>query len=1122
MIYMALRFILGRAGCGKTTVCLKEIAAKQHTSQNDIIYIVPEQFSLQAEKSILRFSKEKVMLKAQVLSFNRLAYNVFKKTGVSKTEVLDDMGKSMAIRKIVNTRRDDFEYFVSGCDKKGFTEQLKLTITELFKYGISTDALKKSMDDNSDNTMLKCKLHDTAIIYEDYRKFLESGYISGDDTLDMLYEKMDDAYFLKNCEVWIDGFSGFTPQELKIINKLIKICVNVSITLTMGQAAYENDSLSMSSLFFEPRETLKNIRRMTIDSGCKILPPVILEKPFRFRAKSLAYLEEGLTTFSPKAHDNCAAVHLYSASSRFDEATNVACRILDTVKNKGICFKDIAVLTGDISSYANTIKAIFTECKIPFFIDIKREMLSMPFVVFITSLLDTAIKNMSYESVFTLLKTGLFPMERDDIEILENYVLAHGIRGSMWQKEWTYKDVNNNPDFYEKINFLRSEVVNKLNFPAKRKYTVENICSQIYKTITDLKINEKTEEICSLFEENKNFAKSYETRQCYNTVMDILDTMCVISGDEKVTYEEFESLFESAVISGKIGIIPPGIDNVLIGDIDRTRLPETKLLFIIGANEGIFPPAVEDAGLFSETERELMKNSGMSLAPDSKRKAFQSRFNVYSALTKAENGLYISWVQSDLQGKAIQPSPVVNTIIKIFPKIKVIKSDDKETESLILSSPQCAFHRLGEAVSNSSQSPFYKSVLEYFYNDENWHDKTCALMKGADEKNMPALSKSITDKLYKENMYSSISRLEKFAACPYMYFMAYTMEARERPLFELGTPDLGRIFHAVIEDFSSSVNEKGMSWNDLDDDKTTALANESIKRQIPLIENDVLFSSSAMKYLVKRIEQISLRAITTLTQHVKKGTFRPYAFELGFGKGNLAPIVLDIGNGRKMYLTGQIDRVDIMEKDGSVYVKIVDYKSGNKDFSLQDIYYGLQLQLMIYIDAVINSGFIKNENILPGGVFYFRIKDPVIKGISTLDMTDDDIKNLITRELKMSGLVLNEDDVIKGMDKDFDKSSDIIPVHLKKDGTQAANSYAADTKTFRHIMDYCLKKASVLGKNIADGYIKPSPVSTSQFLPCGYCPYSSVCGFDAAENHITLKKLNKDEALYKINNEVKE
>lgn len=1122
---MALRFILGRAGFGKTTVCLKEIAKKQHISKNELIYIVPEQFSLQAEKSILRISEEKVILKAQVLSFNRLAYNVFKKTGVSKTDILDDMGKSMAIRRIINQRRSEFEYFATGCDKRGFTEQLKLTITELFKYGISSYDLIKNIDEN--NFVLKCKLHDLAYIYEDYCKFLESGYISGDDTLDMLYEKIDDAAFLKNCEIWIDGFSGFTPQELKIINKLIKICVNVSITLTMGQAAYENDNLSMSSLFYEPKETLKSIRFSALDSGCKILPAVILEKPYRFKAKSLAYLEEGLTTFAPKSHDSCAAVHLYSASSRFDEATNVACRILDTVKNKGICFKDIAVLTGDISSYANTIRAIFTECNIPFFMDNKREMLSMPFVVLITSLLDAALKNMSYESIFTLLKTGLFPMERDDVELLENYVLAHGIRGNMWKKEWAYKDLKDDTKMYEKINFLRTEIVSKLDFctsfSPKKKYTVREICSDIYKTIVNLKINEKTESICASFEENKNFAQSYETRQCYNMVMDIFDTMCVISGDEKETLEEFESLFESAVTSGKIGIIPPGIDNVLIGDIDRTRLPETKLLFVIGANEGIFPPVVEDAGLFSQTERELMKSSGMTLAPDSKRKAFQSRFNVYSALTKAENGLYISWVQSDLQGKSIQPSPVISTIKKIFPNIKILKSDDKDTEKLILSSPQCAFHRLGEAVSGSNTSAFYKGVLKYFYNDKNWHDKTSALIKGSEINTQTALSKSVTNKFMEDRIYSSISRLEKFAACPYMYFMTYTMCARERPLFELGTPDLGRLFHAVIEDFSSSVMENDLSWNNLDENQTIVLAEESIKRQVPLLENDVLFSSSAMKYLIKRVEQISLRAITTLTEHVKKGMFKPYAFELGFGKGGkLAPIVLDIGDGRKMYLTGQIDRVDIMEKDGSVYVKIIDYKSGSKAFSLQDIYYGLQLQLMIYIDALINSGLFKNENILPGGVFYFRIKNPVIKGISTFDLTDDEIKTLITKELKMSGLVLNQADIIKGMDKDFESSSDIIPVSLKKDGSQASNSYAADADTFRLIMNYCTKKASVLGKSIADGYIKPSPVSTSQYLPCGYCPYSSVCGFDAAENHVTLKKLNKDEALYKIStNEVK-
>jgi|GEM_PF-1624525 len=1113
---MALRFILGRSGSGKTSFCLNEIAEKQQSSENELIYIVPEQFSLQAEKSILRFSSQKAMLNAQVLSFNRLAYNVFKKTGVSKTELLDDMGKSLVVAKIINNRRSEFKYFSSGCDKTGFADQLKLTLTELFKYSISPDDIEKCASQS--DTVLQNKLFDTAMIYNDYMAFLESGYISADDTLDMLYKKIDGCSFLQGCEVWIDGFSGFTPQELRIIQKLIEICKNVSVALTMSKSAYENE-LSMPSLFYEPKETLKSIRKSASVSGLKELPPVILEKPVRFKAKSLLYLEEGLTKFVPQAHENCSAVHLYRASSRFDEATNVACHILDTVKNKSIRFADIAVLTGDISSYADTLRAIFAECGIPFFMDNKRELLSMPFVVFMTSLLDAAINSMNYESVFTLLKTGLFPMQRNDVELMENYVLAHGIRGSMWRKEWKYKDLAENAALFEKLNSLRSDIISRLDFchkfSSKNKFSVKSICTELYTTITKLDIAATIDTLCDDFEKNSDMAKAYETRQCYNMVMDIFDTMCTVAGEDEVNLGEFKNLFESAVNSGKIGIIPPGIDNVTIGDIDRTRLPEIKLLFVIGANEGILPPAVDDSGLFTETERLLMQKSGMTLAPDSKRKAFQARFNIYSALTKAENGLYISWVQSDLTGKALQMSPVIATIKNIFPKITVLKSDDVQSKLLILSSAQCTFHRLGEALSQGGLS-FYKGVLECFENDETWQRRTLALIEGACEKETSNLSDGITRKLYSGNIYSSVSRLERFASCPYLYFMTYTIGAKERPLFELGTPDLGKLFHAVIEDFTSSVEKSGISWSDLDEAHTVSMAREAVSRQIVNMENDVYFSSSAMKYLIKRVEQVSLRAVSVLTEHIKSGMFKPYAFELSFGSGSLSPIVLDIGNGRKIYLTGRIDRVDIMESDSSIYVKIIDYKSGNKDFSLQDIYYGLQLQLMLYIDALVKGGLFKDKNVLPAGAFYFRIKNPVIKGTSTLDLTDDDIKTLITRDLKMSGLVLNDERVIKGIDNRFDKTSDIIPFSYTKDGLPSASSYTADEKTFGLIMDYCVKKASLLGKDITDGTIRPKPVSTSQYLPCSFCPYSSVCGFDAAEKHVSLKKLSRDEALNNI------
>lgn len=1110
---MSLHFICGRTGSGKSRFCLK--SAAQNNSSSDIFYIVPEQYTLQAERDIMSFTENKSIMKVQVLSFNRLSHNIFSRTGGLNNTPLDEIGKALIIRKIVSDLKDSFLYFGSCCMRSGFIEQLSDEITEFYKYNVTPKQLLTSAE-NTDDTVLKYKLTDLSAVYSAFISYMNSGYVSPETSLDMLYEKIDGTDFIKGSEIFIDGFFSFTPQELKVIEKLILLAKDVYITVTISKQALKASHLSPVSLFYQSKDTYNKLKEIAQIHQIKT-EILFCDTIYRFRNPSLSALEKGFSFFPPAQSETCDGINIYTAQNRFDEAEHIACHILRLVRENHLKFKDIAVLTGDLENSINTIKNVFAENNIPFFADVKRPLSGFPLINLIMSLFNSVLTSLNYESIFSMLKTGLMPFSSDETELLENYVLYHGIKGYKWKSEFNYYDPHNAEEgFSEKINGLRERLISEIGIFSDKvdknnKYTAGFISKTVFEFLELSGVLENFLSSVAEFEENGILEKAYENRQCLNALCSILDTLYTVIPEETLTLREYRDMFESAVEAKKIGIIPPQSDCVIIGDTQRSRLPAISVLFIINANDGIFPKTAPSAGVFSDTERSILSSNGITLSADSKENAFLQQFTSYMALTVPRDMLFISCLKNDFSGKQLSPSPVIDRIKKIFPSVAITDRDSAENKLLVLNSVSSAFHSLGNGLKTNRS--FYSEIYEKFKTSAHWENKTYALSKALEQKKETEyLSKSSAESFFADTLYSSISRLERFSSCPYMYFMSYTINAKERPLYQLNTPDLGIIFHAVIEDFSKYLQENNISWENADEKIIEEITQVSVENEISRFTSDVFLSSNTMKYLVKRLKTISQKTIGTLINHVKKGAFTPYAFEMTFGGSGLSPIVVDLGNGRKMFLTGKVDRVDILDSDGNVYVKIIDYKSGSRSFNLQDIFYGLQLQLMIYLDAVIKSGLFQEKTVLPGGVFYFKIKNPIVKSINRL--TSEDIKNLIEKELKMSGLVLMDEKVIHALDSEFTKTSNVIPISFKTDGSLTQTSSAADEKTFSAIMDYCLKTASLLGNEIIKGRVAPAPYSSGSKTPCNYCIYKSVCSFDSdTDSPRYLKALKKDEII---------
>lgn len=1121
---MALKFIIGRSGYGKTHECLMSMAKKQNeNAKNNLIYIVPEQFSLQAEKDIIKETSGRGIMKAKVLSFNRLAHTIFSQTGYPKTRPLTEISKAMALKKIILENKDDLQYFKKSADKQGFMQQLSTTVSELFRYEISESKLLTIANITQNNDMLKMKLRDLSLIFNGYKNFINNGYIASDEALDLLYHQIDAAQLIKDADIWLDGFYGYTPQELKIIGRLLVNAASVTVTLTLDDYALNQNNLPMTNTFYETKETYCALCKLAQDHHVEIQEPLLLTQPRRFKKKTLASLEREFTKAMPSPVEDNEAIEIFAAPNTFDEGEAVALKIISLVRDKGLRYRDIAILAGSLESYERILRTVMTECQIPFFMDSKQDIAHHPLVELVKGILEIILFNYSYDAVFSFLKTGLTPMAQGDIEILENYCLAYGIKSYKWDFEkWSYGlTEGDNKEEYLKINDLRDTFLSFLaplrkRFSPNKKYTVSEISTAVFNALENMNIPQTLWAISEEMESQGNTAKASENKQCWNILMDIFDSLHEVLGKSTVTLKEYYALFDSGLSVCQMGIIPPGIDNVIIGTLERTRLPKIKALFVMGVNEGVIPSPGGAEGILSDDEREILDTNGIFLAHDGTRRAFEENYLIYTAITKAEDYLTLTYSTGDLGGKPLLPSVIIGKIRNIFVNVEVQSQIGDAFQ--IFSSPAIAFHHLGQGLT-SSDNALWHAALSYFESTPPWPQRTSLLKEGlANKHSKDYLSAETTKKIFGDTLFSSVSKLERFSSCPYAYFMSYTMKAAERPVYRLSTPDLGRLFHAVLEDFSYHLQEEKLQWQDLDNGQLTAMVTAAVDRQAPALGNEILLSSHALMYLIKRLKRISVRAISTLAMHLKSGNFQTYAYELGFGIGQqLPPIAIDLKDGKKMLLTGKIDRVDILNKDGTTYVKIIDYKSGAKKFDLSQVYYGLQLQLLIYMDALMKNGAsLFGSPMSPAGVFYFRIKDPMLSADERLDSKE--IETLLTEELRMSGLVIMDEDVINSMDQ-FTKTSKIIPVGYKSTGGFTSASSIADEENYQRLCAYSITSARNIGEKIREGNIQIFPYKDKGKTPCSYCPYPSVCGFELGEpsfNCRNLKPLGRHTILDKI------
>ncbi|APH05978.1 helicase-exonuclease AddAB subunit AddB [Bacillus weihaiensis] len=1160
---MSIQFILGRSGSGKTETILNEIRSKLEREPigTPIIYLVPDQMTFGAEYELIRTPQLGGMIRAQTFSFSRLAWRVLQEAGGITRHHLSNSGIQMMLRKLVEQNRQEFKVFAKASDKNGFIEQLEGMLTEFKRYCLSPQELEEYLlraHTDIDKKTLTDKLHDMAILYKQLEINLSEQYVDSEDYLKLLAEKVEYSPYLQAADIYIDGFHSFTPQEFEVIGALMKHAKSVKIALTQDKP-YEAFLPHELHLFQMTGKTYNKILTLAHDMEKEIEEPIVLKEQYRFiNSPSLQHLESYYDTRPTTVYEQETDVTIFQAANRRAEVEGIAREIHSLVRQSGYRYRDVALLIRNSNDYRDVIEQVFKDYEIPFFIDQKRSMLNHPLVELIRSVLEVINGFWRYEAVFRAVKTELlYPLDvdkqqmREEMDVLENYVLSYGIQGARWTKDerWKYRRFYSLDDEFvvtdeekemeEKLNHLRGIVVTPivtLQKRLKRAKTGRALAEALYVFLEELQIPQKIEKLRQTAEEKGQLLEAREHDQAWQAIVNLLDEFVEMLAEEEVSTKLFSDMLETGLEAMKFALVPPSIDQVLIADLEKSRFFNMKCAFIVGVNDGVLPARPKEEGILTEDDREALHFQGIQLAPTSRQQLLDENFIIYMGLMSPSDHLYLSYPMADEEGKTLLPSGLLKRIEEIFPKLEKRRLIN-EPEQLSFSE-QLGFmvneHVTLSYVTSQLQSwkkgypinPIWWDAYNYFVTSYNQAITKKVLSSLSYENKTEQLDRGVSRELYGEHIQGSVSRMEQFNSCPFSHFASHGLKLKERQFFKLEAPDIGQMFHSALKLISDRLQQLNMDWKELSKDKCDRLSFDAVEKLAPRLQKEILLSSNRYHYIKRKLQKILSRASTILSEHAKASGFAPVGLELGFGKGGELPAIrFTLPNGCTMEVAGRIDRVDKAAGSNGVLLRIVDYKSSDKNVQLSEVYYGLALQMLTYLDVIIsNSRMWLGVEASPAGVLYFHVHDPMIQASTIL--SDEKLDDEIFKKFKMKGLLLGDVEAVQMMDHSLLEggTSNIVAAGLKKDGSFRSNSSIASEADFKLLRGHVRSTFKRVGTSITDGVIDISPYKIKDKMPCTYCEYKSVCQFDDSleeNNYRVLKSEKNEDILSRLREEVK-
>lgn len=1117
---MSLRFYFGPSGSGKSHRIYEEIMqrAAQEPGRNFLI-IVPDQFTMQTQKDLVMRSDRGGILNIDVLSFGRLSHRILEEVGTKEMPVLDDTGKSLVLQKIAADLKEQLPAMGSLLHKQGYIHEVKSAISEFMQYGISTQDMDKLIASAEKRGALAMKLRDLKTLYRGFQDYIRDHFITTEETLDVLRRSLVKSKILPDSVVIFDGFTGFTPIQNRLIQELMRVCEETIVTVTIGE---EEDPYQMDGeqkLFHLSKKTVADLVKLAAEAEVTRGEDVFVKGgPNRFtEAPALCYLEQNLFRYQyePYTEKQCE-IRMFEALSPREEVHQTALYIRKLIREEGLTYRDIAVVIGDLEGYASYVETEFGQLEIPCFLDRTRGIVLNPMIEYIKSALQLYIRDFSYDTVFHFLRSGMADISREEIDELENYVIRTGARGyRTYSRLFTRKteemqqgsgqeDTERAEETMERLNRIRQQFADTVEIlhMAPRAKAGEYV-DHLYDFLEQNQVQQKLLNYQQQFEQEGDLAKAREYAQIYRLVMDLLDQIYELLGEEEISLQEFADILEAGFGEITVGTIPQNVDRIVVGDMERTRLKQVKVLFFLGVNDGNIPKNASKGGIISDMDREFLIESGTEMAPSPRQQMYIQRLYLYLNMTKPSERLYLSYAKVNSDGKGIRPSYLIDTVRKLFPLLAVEYPQNRSRLEQIEGRQEGARYLAEElreyadgTLREEERQDFYLMYRAYEADPEGRDRLTAAAFRRYKES---GLSRIVARALYGRQLENSVSRLETYAACACRHFLQYGLSLQEREEFGFEVSDMGNVYHAVLENFAGKLAESGRTWWDFDENFATQAIKEAVEGYAATYGETVLYSSARNEYAITRMSRILTRTVLTLQQHLKQGSFQPDDYELSFRFAeDLDSIHVDLSEEEKMHLQGRIDRIDVSEDAEHVYVKVIDYKSGNKKFDLAALYYGLQLQLVVYMNAAMELESRKHpdKEIVPAALLYYHIDDPTIE--TPVELTQEQINEEILTKLRMNGVVNSDPAVVERLDRFLQDKSKVIPVEKKKDGSFSARSGILSREELQVVSAYVDTKIRQIGREILDGKIAANPYEKGNEEACTYCAYKKVCGFDGS------------------------
>ncbi len=1166
-----LRFCFGASGAGKSTGLYREIIERSNKEPGtDFLIIVPDQFTMQTQKDVVKQHPDRAIMNIDVLSFGRLSHRVFEETGHGSFSVLDDVGKSLVLRHVSDMLGDKLPVIGRNMHKSGYLDEVKSTISEFMMYGIDDKALSVLEEKSLKKGALNAKLKDLRLLYKSFLEYIDGRFITAEETLDILCKALPESALIRDSVIVFDGFTGFTPIQYRVIKELLSLCREVvfSVTISPDEDPYADD-YKEQELFMLSKKTVRDLERLEFEvqkeKGSNI-PDFETYRKLRHseaadifyrdepvaRLKDnapLAFLEKALFRYNPEkfAGDN-NSIFLYQTTTPSEEIRQTMIKIADLVRDEGYAYRDIALVCGSLDTYGDIITRQAQKFGIPVYVDTNVSLMLNPFIEYITSALNIVISGYRYEDVFHYMRSGMTGFDAGDTDLLENYVRALGIKG---RKQWEDRFLRRMPRKFksrkqdleqkdqmllEKLDLMREKISSDLKplFDAKGG-TVKEITDALISVVEAGNLKEKLEEYRNTFEENGDLKKAKEYDQIYTRVMLLLEQMNALIGDEKLDMAEYKDVLSAGFGEISVGTIPQDVDRIIVGDIERTRLKEVRILFFVGVNDGNIPSNAGSGGILSDIDRQFLQDLGTDIefAPSPRQQMYIQRLYLYMNLTKPTDKLFLSFSELGNDGKSLRQAYLIPKLRQMFENLEIERPMENgfEAQMVSIDDGMDAYSELVREYASGRLSSLQEREMFTLRKvlSENKDNKLVEKLTEAafiHYESVP-IAKAVALALYGATLENSVSRLEKYASCAYAHFLQYGLTLNDRQEYSFEASDLGNVYHQVLEKYTGEIITKGIDWRELSKEKSDEILNRALTECVDAYGDTILRSSAKNQHMIERIRKILTRTVDTLKYQITSSLFNPAYVEMSFQEaGSLDEINVALSEDEKknitekMKLKGKIDRVDLCNEGDQIYVKVMDFKSSEHKFNLAYLYYGLQLQLVMYMNVAVASEKKKHpgKEVIPAAILYYHVEDPMIEGKA--DTVTDDINKEIISELKMTGLVNDNTDIIRKLDTGFATKSDIIPVELKKDGTPSARSQTASSDEYEAISGFVNKKVKEFGRNILNGDISVNPYGDAKMQSCTYCDYKHICGFDERISGYKKRKLDmtSDEAMMRIMN----